>query len=705
LSNSVGKRLVEIMMRYALKKTQAYLLGLSRLFEKRSAHEIHRDRVRESLNLGYKNLLITIVFIALSFAFSITHPVRVGICQIEGFSPRPTDTEERFHLLMNQLENSDFETDDDIDGFPDGWIAWQWNVEDELDLRKAIFEYLDIAPESIVRPTLSTRFPFFGKRSLNIISVDENTAPGIYVEKEFTPGIYTISLYAKNPGEGRRNLGLFMAVGGRLFEVGRRWRNIVHTERVPYHIKTGEISLRDWTFLPGELLVDRVVLLKMPFDIHYATQVNIENPKGDFTIDFSGIGKKLIPIGINLEITSPTEDVVRVEGRHRFKLEIYDLRTADFFFVDDDIEVVYRSAEHIPDEPVTSAAGDFLDFFPVGMRVHGHELGDLKGRDFNCALIVEPRANAAELYRDNLINNDMRLFFELKHEMVLNGCDDDMRQLIQSSRELEGFSGWFLRAVYPMNPETMEKYREVLQCIENDGEGHPVVLENYLPRRFHHDDSIPVEYIALDPNPISVPSRPLFTVGLWADQMAMERGGGWKMIGMPQVFGGWPIAHRNPTFEEVRAMTYLSVIHGAEGIMYRDFSSLRPFFDHTDASWDIRKVSELWGEIPKLNRELVELSPYFLNGLLLEEEVSVRESGYLDYRAWREGESVLLIAVNVYDGEIEGEFTLEDDQLGDEVEVLFEERILTKEGETFSDRFSPFETHVYRAVTSPESTR
>ncbi len=664
---------------------------------------------------GFFNFMFLVVMTSLL----VNSPGVMG--QVEGFSIEPSEDGEKYHTFSNLLTNGDFELDDDLDGFPNEWLPWQWVVEEKLELRNAIFEYLETTPEAMTRPRLTTRFPFFGKRSLDIHSVDGKTGPGVYVTREFKPGIYTISLYAKNPGEGKRKLGLYMGTGGRLFEVGRRWRNIIHTERISFHIKEGEISLRDWTFSPGELLIDRVVLLKLPFDVRYDERIILNEDLNYFVIDFTSAEGVLLPIGINLEIRTPSGEFVRknieglleppvdqvvfelspsVEGLYRLKVEIYDLRTADVVYTDDDIEAVYQVTEaSLPenDLPVTDRS---FGFFPVGIRARGHELVNLKGMEFNSVLITEPDIDAIDIYRKQINDSGMHLFYEVTPDMYSNGCNDEVSKLIEASNGIKEFSGWFVRGAFNVSPEISESQGEVLRCLADAKPALPIIIENYLPNDLPPDDSLSFEYVALDPNLISVPSRPLFTIGLWADRLTTEEGKPVQIIGMPQIFGGWPIAHRIPTYPEVRAMTYLAVLHGAKGIIYRDFSSLRPYFDRPDASWDIRKVPDLWEDISKLNRELIVLSPYFLNHQTAQKGAAVVQEDFIDYGSWREGESLLLVAVNVYDGEVEGKFLLDDDLEVGAVEVLFEERIIETDGKVFTDKFSPFDTHVYRFTLS-----
>ncbi len=639
--------------------------------------------------------------------------------QVEGISLKEASGGEsgKYHSFANLLENGDFEIDDDIDGFPNDWMKWEWTVEEELNLRKAILKYLDTTVDAIVRPRLTTRYPFFGKRSLSLISIDGSTGPGVYTLKDFSPGIYTLSLYTKNPGEGKRRLGLFMASGGRLYEVGQRWRNIVYTDRIEFHVRDGEISLRDWSFMPGELLVDRVVLLKLPFDVRYAKNLVFDDEYGSFTLDFFDMEEVDIPIGVNLEIRTPSGEVVRKniegllehpvdqlifeidlpdEGSYLLNVELYDLRTADVIFTDRNVEIVRSGPDTLAAAEKPSAKAEPLDFFPIGIRILGHELGDISGMGFNCVLIKEPAVESISLYQNFIIKNDMKLFLEVDGGAGNAACDDKFRGLVVATHWIHGFSGWFVRGEYEVGGPVSEGESGVLRCLRESGPAKPIVLENFLPNGLPNEEASSMGYLALDPNPVSIPSRPLFTIGLWADEIVAAGGRSTGMIGMPQVFGGWPVAHRRPEYGEVRAMAYLAVNHGAMGIIYRDFSSQRPFFDQSDASWDIRKVPDLWDRISDLNRELGSLSGFFLGGRSGGRKISFVPEGYIDCGIWSDETGLLLIAVNAFDGEVEGKFLLGDESCSGRVEVIFENRTINCEGTWFADVFQPFETHIYK---------
>ncbi len=647
----------------------------------------------------------------------LVYAVTDATAQQDQFGTEEREDTSRYFTFANLLVNGNFELDADRDGFPDDWTAWKWSPSEGEKLKNAVYEYLGTSPEAIVDPGISELFPFYGEKSLLLTSVDGKTGPGVYTLAEFSPGIYTVSLYAKNPGEGTRRLGLFMANGGKLFEVGSRWRNIVHTERVPFKIRQGEVSIRDWTFTPGELLVDRVFLLKLPFDLDYPSRIDLCEGNKTFAIDFTRVDDIKLPIGVNVEIETPSGELVRKniegilehpsdhiefelstreKGLYRITLEIYDLRTADIVFTDGNIEALYNTPDSSGGLEPAVEEGDFLDFFPIGIRVQGHEIGDLKGMGFNSVLISNPEVEQMAEQVDILSSMHLRLFYEVSHETFSDSCGGRLAGIIDSGRSMAGFSGWFVRGGFTPETEASNGVADILNCLSHLDHGRPVVMEDYLPDRRAGDEISGVSLVALDPDPVSEPSRPLYVIGLWADYLAADHNRKIQSFGMPQIFGGWPVASRCPTITEVRAMTYVAVNHGARGIIYRDFSSIRPFFDRIDPAWDVRKVAILWNGIPRLNHELRTLSPYFMVGRSGETAIEVEKNEAIDYMTWRDNESILLVAVNVYDGEVDGEFSVKSGDVEATAKVLFEGRGVDVEDGSFSDHFNPYERHVYQ---------
>ena len=75
-----------------------------------------------------------------------------------------------------------------------------------------------------------------------------------------------------------------------------------------------------------------------------------------------------------------------------------------------------------------------------------------------------------------------------------------------------------------------------------------------------------LDIVMADPYP--VPDSPITMVGDAAGQLAAEFAGRKPVWIVPQAFGGGEWWGREPSLQELRSMTYQSIIKGARGIQY-----------------------------------------------------------------------------------------------------------------------------------------
>ena len=92
-------------------------------------------------------------------------------------------------------------------------------------------------------------------------------------------------------------------------------------------------------------------------------------------------------------------------------------------------------------------------------------------------------------------------------------------------------------------------------------------------------------------------------VSWYADAMLAATDYSLPMMMVPQTFGGSEAWVREPSAQELRAMTYLALIHGVSGVLY--FSRW---------PWGMMpKSPSLWSEARRLSLEAQELSPFLLS--------------------------------------------------------------------------------------------
>jgi len=153
---------------------------------------------------------------------------------------------------------------------------------------------------------------------------------------------------------------------------------------------------------------------------------------------------------------------------------------------------------------------------------------------------------------------------------------------------------------------------------------------------------------------------------------------------VPQTFGGNEWWRREPVAEELRAMVYLSILHGATGS--------QAFIRHGHNGFP--KSLSLWEEYGKIAREIRELTPFLLKGNRDNQITNIDHS--LFTRTWELDRQQLIIVINS-----ENEFkniVYENSHIipsDGTVKVLFENRNLSIENHRIKDIIEPFGRKVY----------
>ncbi|MGI5819026.1 MAG: hypothetical protein ACOX9R_13110 [Armatimonadota bacterium] len=149
---------------------------------------------------------------------------------------------------------------------------------------------------------------------------------------------------------------------------------------------------------------------------------------------------------------------------------------------------------------------------------------------------------------------------------------------------------------------------------------------------------------------------------------------------------------RPPTPAEHRAMVYLSLMAGADGLVYHAWGL--PAIG-TRPSYHIpRDEPELWKSIVETNRQLDWLAPALLNGE--PEPIELAHDAPVRLAAWQKDGARIVVAVNTADTTAAIGFRI-GARAGEEVQVLFEDRaIIANDRGEVGDIFEPYEVHIYQ---------
>lgn len=158
---------------------------------------------------------------------------------------------------------------------------------------------------------------------------------------------------------------------------------------------------------------------------------------------------------------------------------------------------------------------------------------------------------------------------------------------------------------------------------------------------------------------------------------------------------GWDWG-REPTLQEMKAMTWLAIAKGVRGIFYFTYHGSQYFIKDSPDHWEGLKA--IAGELRSVYPLLV--APEVKSGL---SRVSVSDSNKSSFfwtvREVNEGNLLIpagtyLIAINGDTNPGRATFNFNNRDIGN-VKVVSEERVLQTAKGSFSDSFAPYEVHIY----------
>ena len=239
---------------------------------------------------------------------------------------------------------------------------------------------------------------------------------------------------------------------------------------------------------------------------------------------------------------------------------------------------------------------------------------------------------------------------------------------------------------FKIDPKILENIYETVKSMDP---WHPVSIVFMAPFMASRKYSAAFDIVMADPYP--VPTLPISMVSELARQLNSEFRGKQPQWMVVQAFGGGEWWEREPTLQELRSMTWQSVINGATGIQY----FIRWGFNY------FPKSTASWAECGRMSLEIAELTPWILS----DEEPLPVASGSPDiivtsklYKG-----KLAVMAVNRKNEPRNSSISVRGLYSG-KASVLFENRTLAFFGGMINDQIAPFGSQVYMIdLESPEN--
>jgi hypothetical protein len=419
----------------------------------------------------------------------------------------------------------------------------------------------------------------------------------------------------------------------------------------------------------------------------------------DTLSNWTGVpGKRILRVPFNIELKT---------GRYNILTSaIASNNTGKKYFARTKLTILsYKPNEVKTDRLTGGLIVNKLPFFPFGFYTYSPVDPEMPGEEvvkgFN---MISPYQKIApeslatrKAYMDRCAQIGMKVHYNLLSVSGGGGVGSRIAGLSAKERrkrlldEIAMFKdhpallGWYIADEpngYKIAPAILE---EIYNTIRENDPWHPVSIVFMAPflssRRYENS----LDIVMADPYPL--PDLPVTLVGDVAGQLHEQFEGKRPVWMVPQAFGGGELWKREPTYQEIRSMTWQSIIRGATGIQY--FVRQGPNY--------FPKSASTWSECGRVAMEVAELTPWLLSD---EDPLPVETSS-----------NNILVSSRIHDGKL---IVLAINKINEPVNAsikikgisnkkarsIFENRTINVSNGMLNDYLPPFGTHAYLIDTA-----
>jgi hypothetical protein len=341
-----------------------------------------------------------------------------------------------------------------------------------------------------------------------------------------------------------------------------------------------------------------------------------------------------------------------------------------------------------------------LPFFPFGFYCYSPVFPSLPEEEvvkgFNMMSpyqkIIPETLNERKAYMDRCAQLGMKVNYNLLSVSGGGGVgskieglsDDEKKKLllneINTFRDHPALLGWYISDEPSPRRITPGQLESIYKTAKEADPWHPVSIVFMAPYLTAKKYSDALDIAMADPYPI--PDHPSTLPGDVADQLVSEFRGKKPIWIVPQAFGGGELWTREPTIQEIRSMTWQSIINGATGIQYFVRQGLNYF----------PKSAATWSECGRMAIEVAELIPW-----LLSDEATMPVDSYsrnVIATSRVHNGNLIVMVVNKVNEPVKAVLRVKG-LSGGLARVLFENRTVTFTGGIISDQLSPLGSQVY----------
>jgi len=435
------------------------------------------------------------------------------------------------------------------------------------------------------------------------------------------------------------------------------------------------------------------MLLHIPQNLIYNRIDVLLTSGGNEFSNWKGVpGKKIVRIQFSLNqppASSMVEAIIKVSSRSTLYYTSTDL-----------ILLKYKPNEVKTDRLTGGLIVNRKQFFPFGFYtytpVHSTLPEEEVVKGFNMISpyqkILPQTFSDRKAYMDRCAQLGMKVHYNLLSVSGGGGVGSKIEELsepqkrellireIEAMRDHPALLAWYVADEpngFKIKPDSLLKIYKLVRELDP---WHPVSIVFMAPFLSSRQYADALDIVMADPYP--VPNAQISMVANAAGQLTAEFTGKRPVWIVPQAFGGGEWWGREPSLQELRSMTYQSIIKGARGIQYFVRQGLNLFPKSTAA----------WGECGRMAVEIAELTPWLLSD---EETISVHcgSQDILASSALHDGQ-LIVMAVNKTNAPQRADLSIAKSVSG-KVKVLFENRTINIYGGAFSDQLPALGSQVY----------
>ncbi len=348
-----------------------------------------------------------------------------------------------------------------------------------------------------------------------------------------------------------------------------------------------------------------------------------------------------------------------------------------------------------------------LPFFPFGFYCYSPVYPALPEEEvvkgFNMISpyqkIMPETLNERKAYMDRCAELGMKVHYNLLSVSggggvgsKIEGLSDEEKRKrliaeIKTFRDHPALLGWYISDEPTPNKISPEKLEEIYRIVKENDPWHPVSIVFMRPFLSSKKYADALDIVMADPYP--VPDIPVTLVGEVAGQLKEEFTGKKPVWMVQQAFGGGELWGREPTPQEIRSMTWQSIIKGASGIQFFVRQGLNYF----------PKSAATWSECGRMAMEVAELTPWLLSDEPALPVVSYSNNVIATSR-FHNGQ-LIVMAVNKINEPLSAVIRIRGlNNSG--ARILFENRSVSINGGLLTAQLPPFGSQIFLISIGPE---